>query len=114
MKFANLTPTPEQCATSLMTGESIVRGTMPLSSGGTMTEPPAGSAFADPVAAAQLRSPVVDATPADAPPARERSPWEPPDEPVAEPPAKPVTEPVATDAPAPSSPPPGPGEGGSP
>jgi hypothetical protein len=32
VKFANLTPTPEACLASLATGESIVRGTMPLAS----------------------------------------------------------------------------------
>lgn len=31
VKFANLTPTPEQCATSIVTGEEIVRLTMPSS-----------------------------------------------------------------------------------
>jgi hypothetical protein len=68
VKFANLTPTPEQCAASIMTGEQIVRGTMPFSSGGTVVEEP--PVQADPVAAAQLRSPVH--SPA-------RSPYEPPD-----------------------------------
>jgi hypothetical protein len=30
VKFANLTPTPDQCATSLVSGEKIVRATMPV------------------------------------------------------------------------------------
>jgi hypothetical protein len=29
VKFANLTPTPEQCATAIVAGEAIVRATMP-------------------------------------------------------------------------------------
>jgi hypothetical protein len=74
VKFANLTPTPEQCAASLSTGEGIVRGTMPISAGGSMTVTPPD---ADPVAAAGLRSPV--AAPPPAAPRRVRSPYEPPD-----------------------------------
>jgi hypothetical protein len=70
VKFANLTPTPEQCATSITTGESIVRATMPLAMG---AQPMPDAPAADPVAAAQLRAPFV------APPKRERSPYEPPD-----------------------------------
>lgn len=33
VKFANLTPTPEQCATSIEIGERIVRKTMPVATG---------------------------------------------------------------------------------
>ena len=69
VKFANLTPTPEQCASSIMTGELIVRGTMPLSSGGTVVDdgPPVQRY---PVATARLRAPTAT---------RARSPYEPPD-----------------------------------
>lgn len=71
VKFANLTPTPEQCATSIATGESIVRATMPTSMGSAIEEPPP---VIDPVATAQLRAPFP--TP---PPKPARSPYEPPD-----------------------------------
>lgn len=75
VKFANLTPTPEQCARSIATGEAIVRGTMPTSAGGdALLDEPAPEV--DPVAAAQLRAPFL--APA-APPKRVRSPYEPPD-----------------------------------
>lgn len=73
VKFANLTPSPEQCATSITTGEAIVRYTMPSSIG--MVAPDEPPHAADPVAVAQLRAPFV---PAPAP-ARVRSPYEPPD-----------------------------------
>lgn len=72
VKFANLVPTPEQCAASIMTGEAIVRGTMPLSSGGR-SMPDAPPPPKDPVAAAGLRSPYE-------PPPGTRSPYEPPDD----------------------------------
>lgn len=62
VKFANLTPTPEQCATAITTAEAIVRGTMP-SSRVVEPEPPPPPPPAAPPAA----------------PARERSPYEPPD-----------------------------------
>lgn len=39
VKFANLKPTPEQCATALTEGEQIVRGTMPFTSPGRATMP---------------------------------------------------------------------------
>ncbi len=72
VKFANLTPSPEQCAMSITSGEAIVRGTMPFSQGGApMPEPE--PVPADPVAAAGLRSPETPAKP-------ERSPYEPPEE----------------------------------
>jgi hypothetical protein len=71
VKFANLTPTPEQCARSLANGETIVRGTMPASFGAAAIEEPP---LVDPVAAAQLRAPVPPP-----PPKRVRSPYEPPD-----------------------------------
>lgn len=71
VKFANLTPTPEQCATSITSGEAIVRGTMPSSIARAMPEE--APVVADPVAAAQLRSPVE-------PPKPTRSPYEPPEE----------------------------------
>jgi hypothetical protein len=81
VKFANLTPTPEQCATSITNGEAIVRGTMPTSAGGRFDEPTEEEVVApDPVAIAQLRAPVTP--PAE--PARVRSPWEPPDHPEPE------------------------------
>lgn len=70
VKFANLTPTPEQCATAITTGEGIVRGTMPATFGAPAPEIAAPAA--DPVAQAQLRAPAP-------PPPRERSPYEPPD-----------------------------------
>jgi len=77
VKFANLTPTPEQCATSITTGEAIVRGTMPHSMGAaamdddeSLLEAPA----VDPVATAGLRAPFPPP-----PPKRVRSPYEPPD-----------------------------------
>lgn len=89
VKFANLTPTPEQCALSITTGESIVRGTMPHSAGGTAPEEPISAPAADPVAAAGLRSP----EPA-APPKPERSPYEPPEEPA--PAAEPAKPPPST------------------
>jgi hypothetical protein len=72
VKFANLTPTPEQCATSITTGEAIVRGTMPMSLGSEAL--PAETAPADPVATAGLRSPTPET-----PPKPTRSPYEPPD-----------------------------------
>jgi hypothetical protein len=34
VKFANLTPTPEQCGSAIEVGERIVRSTMPIPSGG--------------------------------------------------------------------------------
>lgn len=74
VKFANLTPTPEQCATSITTGEAIVRATMPGSR--ARPAPPEAAMPLDPVAAAGLRSP--DPTPPAAP-KRVRSPYEPPD-----------------------------------
>jgi hypothetical protein len=73
VKFANLTPTPEQCALSITTGESIVRGTMPFSAGGSAPDEPIPAPAADPVAQAGLRSPEVA-------PKRERSPYEPPED----------------------------------
>ena len=74
VKFANLTPSPEQCAKSIATGEAIVRATMPTSGGSSVAdEPPAPEL--DPVAAAQLRAPFEP----PAPPKRVRSPYEPPD-----------------------------------
>ena len=72
VKFANMTPTAEQCATSITTGESIVRGTMP---GSTYRAAPPEPPPADPVAAAGLRNPA----PAPEPPKRVRSPYEPPE-----------------------------------
>ncbi len=75
VKFANLTPTPEQCATSITTGEAIVRSTMPNSMLAASVDLPAPEV--DPVAAAQLRAPFTP--PAPEPPKRERSPYEPPD-----------------------------------
>lgn len=74
VKFANLTPSSDQCATSLMTGEGIIRATMP-----TATAFPEEAVPADPVAAAQLRAPFTP-PPAPAPAARVRSPYEPPDD----------------------------------
>jgi len=74
VKFANLTPTPEQCSTSITAGEAIVRSTMPTSTGRPAFEEPAPSV--DPVAAAQLRAPFA---PPAAPPPRVRSPYEPPE-----------------------------------
>jgi hypothetical protein len=35
VKFANLTPTPEQCATAITEGEKIVRSTMPVGKSAT-------------------------------------------------------------------------------
>ena len=70
VKFANLTPSPEQCATSITNGEAIVRGTMPSSISRPMPEEP--PVVADPVAAAGLRSPIE-------PPKAPRSPYEPPE-----------------------------------
>ncbi len=79
VKFANLTPTPEQCATSITTGEAIVRATMP-SSMGMRGDGPVDLAEPehDPVATAQLRAPYAAAEPPQ-PPKRVRSPYEPPD-----------------------------------
>ena len=83
VKFANLTPSPEQCAKSITTGEAIVRGTMPSSMGGAAIDDlPAPEV--DPVAAAQLRAPFVP--PAPPAPKRARSPYEPPDPDEAPPP----------------------------
>jgi hypothetical protein len=78
VKFANLTPTPDQCAMSITTGESIVRKTMPYSTAGSSHDDEPAKVAADPVAAAGLRSPNVAPKPA-------RSPYEPPepDEPAA-------------------------------
>lgn len=64
VKFANLTPTPEQCSTSITTGEAIVRNTMPT--GGTREVPLPETA------------PITVET-APPPPKPERSPYEPPD-----------------------------------
>jgi hypothetical protein len=109
VKFANLTPSPDQCATSITTGEAIVRGTMPTSRGSVDVDeapPPM-----DPVAAAQLRAPFPPAPPPQ-PPKRARSPYEPPDpdEAAAPAPAAPEATPDAIPdvpgAPHPSSPPP--------
>ncbi|MBX3216165.1 MAG: hypothetical protein KF850_29270 [Labilithrix sp.] len=75
VKFANLTPTPEQCAKSIATGESIVRGTMPATLAGDAIVDEAPPEI-DPVAAAQLRAPFVTPPPT---PKRVRSPYEPPD-----------------------------------
>lgn len=78
VKFANLTPTPEQCATSITMGEAIVRSTMPTSMGGAVdVDVPAPEV--DPVAAAQLRAPFAPPPPAPPAPKRVRSPYEPPD-----------------------------------
>jgi hypothetical protein len=74
VKFANLTPSPDQCATSITTGEAIVRGTMPMSTAGPMLD---DIVEADPIEAAQLRSP--EPAPPAAPPKPARSPYEPPD-----------------------------------
>ncbi len=93
VKFANLTPTPEQCAAAITEGEAIVRATMPTSTGAAPAEPPAPPP-ADPVAAAQLRSPYEPP-----PPSRPaRSPWEPPD-PAEAPPARPERSPWEPPAP---------------
>ena len=93
VKFANLTPSPEQCAKSITTGEAIVRGTMPTSMGGAAVDDlPAPEV--DPVAAAQLRAPF--APPVPVAPKRVRSPYEPPDPDEAPPPA--TTDSAATDA----------------
>jgi hypothetical protein len=41
VKFANLTPAPDQCASALTAGERIVRSTMPYSTpGATPSSPP--------------------------------------------------------------------------
>jgi hypothetical protein len=74
VKFANLTPTPEQCATAITTAEAIVRGTMPTSRGGVAAPEPAPAPAEPP------------APPPPAPP-RVRSPYEPPDPADGEPPA---------------------------
>ena len=101
VKFANLTPTPEQCAMSITTGESIVRGTMPFSAGGGVPDAVPEAPVEDAVAAAGLRSPV-------APPAPKRSPYEPPEPeeeaPAHEPaPARETAAPASGSAPAPDS-----------
>ncbi|MDF2694514.1 MAG: hypothetical protein K0S65_2897 [Labilithrix sp.] len=107
VKFANLTPTPDQCATSITTGEAIVRATMPTSLGGSFEEP---AVAVDPVAAAQLRAPVPLP---QAPPKRVRSPYEPPDPDEAPAPPEAPAAPASDEA-SPSSPPPrDPPEGGS-
>ncbi len=67
VKFANLTPTPEQCAASLATGERIVRGTMPYSASGALDALPE-----EPAAIASEPTPAPPPKPA-------RSPWEPPE-----------------------------------
>jgi hypothetical protein len=80
VKFANLTPTPEQCEKSLTTGEAIVRETMPMAFGSS-APPEAPPVEVDPVATAQLRAPVTET----------RSPYAPPETPAAaeEPTSKP-------------------------
>jgi hypothetical protein len=72
VKFANLTPTPDQCSRSIATGESIVRETMPVSSARPAgPEPPPGDPQAyDPPS-------YTPPPPSNAP--RQRSPYEPPD-----------------------------------
>jgi hypothetical protein len=71
VKFANLTPTPDQCASSLTTGERIVRGTMPMGLGTSRD-------FVDDTPAVPMTIPQAPAAPPP-PPRRARSPWEPPD-----------------------------------
>jgi hypothetical protein len=66
VKFANLTPTPEQCSTSITTGEAIVRATMPTG----------GAPMPDVAASAPPPPPAAPA----APPPPARSPYEPPDD----------------------------------
>jgi hypothetical protein len=107
VKFANLTPTPQQCVTSIATGEAIVRSTMPTSAGGRFDDPEVDAAPSPPMAV----------PPPPPPPARVRSPYEPPDPDEA--PAVPTTRstPAADAAPSPeasSSPPRDPPEGGAP
>jgi hypothetical protein len=75
VKFANLTPTAEQCAAVITEGEAIVRATIPTSTDRTTAVEPPAPPPADPIAAAQLRSPYE---PPPEPPPRQRSPWEPP------------------------------------
>lgn len=75
VKFANLHPSPEQCATALSSGEHIVRATMPFST------PGATSIRAE----APLPPPVVVAAPAAEAPSPD-DPYKPPPAPAAAPP----------------------------
>ena len=68
VKFANLTPTLDQCARSIEIGESIVRETMPIS-----------NQAASPVSQAPPPEPPAVPPPPDKP-ARVRSPYEPPEQ----------------------------------
>jgi hypothetical protein len=109
VKFANLTPTPEQCAAAITEGEAIVRATMPASTSGGVVEPPAPPPV-DPVAAAQLRSPYE---PPPEPPRPQRSPWEPPEPDERPAGASPTKTEGSAEAPAPKRSPWEPPEGGS-
>ena len=65
VKFANLTPSPDQCASALTSGEHIVRSTMPYSTPGAT--PPRSPAVAV-VVPAPASAPVADPDAAYAPP----------------------------------------------
>jgi hypothetical protein len=76
VKFANLTPTPDQCASALVAGEHIVRSTMPYSTpGATPPRPPppppaavpAAATAIDPYAPPPAAAPASAAAPAAAP-----------------------------------------------
>ncbi len=69
VKFANLTPTPEQCATAITSGESIVRTTMPISGGRRPRHDEREEED-------ESEAPPPSAPP---PPPRTRSPYEPPE-----------------------------------
>lgn len=72
VKFANLTPTPEQCAASITTCEAIVRGTMPTAVARVLEE---RSPAIEPSVTRAAGSPPSEVAPSK--PAR--SPYEPPD-----------------------------------
>ncbi len=86
VKFANLTPSPDQCASALSSGEHIVRSTMPYSTPGATPPPLPTSAFPqDPRSplAASTHVPVpvpVPVPPSDSAPASGPAPA-PPDKP---------------------------------
>jgi hypothetical protein len=64
VKFANLTPSPDQCASALTSGEHIVRSTMPYATpGATPPRPPASAS-----ASAPAPAPASAPAPAPAPP----------------------------------------------
>jgi len=79
VKFANLKPSPEQCASALGVGEHIVRATMPLATAGATSVVPAVAPVEVPPAAAPAAPAVVDKDAEYMPPAAPSAPARPDD-----------------------------------